>query len=101
MRRQGFNISPAKKWQGSVEDGIEFLKTFDIVIHPRCKHTIDEFNHYSYKVDKQTNDILPVILDEWNHLIDSLRYSLDGLIKGKGNMKISKQALGLNRLRRR
>jgi hypothetical protein len=34
-------------------------------------------------------------------LIDSLRYSLDGLIKGKGNMKISKQALGLNRLRRR
>lgn len=101
MRRQGFNISPAKKWQGSVEDGIEFLKTFDIVIHPRCKHTIDEFNHYSYKVDKQTGDILPVIVDAWNHCIDSLRYALDGLIKGKGQLKISKQALGLQRLKRR
>ena len=83
MRRQGFNISAARKWSGSVEDGIEFLKTFEIVIHPRCKHTIDEFNHYSYKVDKQTGDILPQIVDSWNHCIDALRYSCDGLIKGK------------------
>ena len=93
MRRQGFRISAAKKWQGSVEDGIEFLKTFDIVIHPRCKHTIDEFNHYSYKVDKQTNDILPQIVDANNHLLDSLRYSMDGLIKGRGGMKITPKAL--------
>ena len=99
MRRQGFNISPAKKWAGSVEDGIEFLKTFEIVIHPRCKHTIDEFNHYSYKVDKQTGDILPVIVDANNHLCDSLRYGADGLIKGRGSMNISKDALFRNRRR--
>ena len=68
MRRQGFNITGAKKWSGSVEDGIEFLKTYDIVIHPRCKHTIDEFNHYSYKVDKQTGDILPVIVDAFIYI---------------------------------
>jgi phage terminase large subunit len=101
MRRQGFNISPAKKWQGSVEDGIEFLKTFDIVVHPRCKHTIDEFNHYSYKVDKQTNDILPTIVDANNHIIDGLRYSLDGLIKGHGQMKIDTKALSRLKIRPR
>ena len=83
MRRQGFKVSAAKKWAGSIEDGIEFLKTFEIIIHPRCQHTIDEFNHYSYKIDKQTGDILPVIVDSWNHCLDALRYSLDGLIKGK------------------
>lgn len=83
MRRQGFKVSAAKKWSGSIEDGIEFLKTFEIVVHPRCKHTIDELNHYSYKIDKQTGDILPVIVDSWNHCLDALRYSLDGLIKGK------------------
>lgn len=83
MRRQHFSIKGAKKWAGSIEDGIEFLKSFDIVIHPRCVHTIDEFNHYSYKVDKQTGDVLPVIVDTWNHCIDALRYSLDGMIKGK------------------
>lgn len=85
MRRQGFNISAAKKWQGSIEDGIEFLKSFDIVIHPRCVHTIDEFNHYSYKVDRKTGDVLPVVVDSFNHLIDALRYSLDGLIRGKNS----------------
>jgi phage terminase large subunit len=83
MRRQGFKISAAKKWQGSVEDGIEYLKSYDIIIHPRCKHTIDEFNHYSYKVDRQTGDILPDIVDAWNHCIDALRYSQDGRIHGK------------------
>ena len=98
MRRQGFNISAAKKWQGSIEDGIEFIKTYDIVIHPRCRHIIDEFNRYSYKVDTQTGDILPVIVDAYNHGIDSLRYSLDGLIKGRGQMQISAKALNNNRL---
>ncbi len=98
MRRHGFNITAAKKWQGSVEDGIEFLKTFDIIIHPRCVHTIDEFNHYSYKVDKQTGDILPVIVDAWNHLCDSLRYALSDLIKGRGMMKINPKAIAGTRI---
>ena len=80
MRRHGFNVTAAKKWQGSIEDGIEFLKTFDIIVHPRCHHVIDELNHYSYKVDKQTNDILPVIVDSWNHCLkgDTLVSCEDG-----------------------
>ena len=93
IKRQGFYISGAKKWAHNDEDGVAFIKSFDIVIHPRCRHTIDEFNHYSYKVDKQTGDILPVIVDAWNHCIDALRYSLDGLIKGRGQMKINPAAL--------
>lgn len=98
MRRHGFNVTGAKKWQGSIEDGIEFIKTYDIVIHPRCRHIIDEFNRYSYKVDKQNGDILPVIVDAYNHGIDALRYSLDGLIKGRGQMKIDPKALTNSRL---
>ena len=93
MRRQGFNVTAAKKWQGSIEDGIEHIKTYDIVVHPRCRHIIDEFNRYSYKVDKQTGDILPVIVDAYNHGIDALRYSLDGLIKGRGTMQINSKAI--------
>jgi phage terminase large subunit len=100
MRRHGFNITAAKKWQGSIEDGIEFIKTFDIIVHPRCVHVIDELNHYSYKIDKQTNDILPIIVDSWNHCLDSLRYSLDGLIKGRGTMKINQKVLQMSGVRR-
>jgi phage terminase large subunit len=93
MKRRGFRISGAKKWSGCVEDGIAYLKSMDIVIHPRCRHTIDEFAHYSYKVDKATMDVLPVVVDAWNHCIDALRYSQDGLIKGRGQMRINPAAL--------
>lgn len=90
MRRQGFNISAAKKWAGSVEDGISVIKSFaKIVIHPRCKHVIDEFNLYSYKVDKVTQEVLPVIVDAHNHCIDSIRYALSDYIIGKSSLKIS------------
>lgn len=80
MKRRGFHISGAKKWAGSIEDGIEYLKSLDIVIHPRCRHTIDEFNHYSYKIDKQTGDVLPVVVDAWNHCLtgDTLIACADG-----------------------
>ena len=50
LRRQGFNIEAAEKWPGSVEDGIAHIKGFEtVVIHPRCKKTLEEFRSYSYK----------------------------------------------------
>jgi phage terminase large subunit len=101
MRRHGFNVTAAKKWQGSIEDGIEYIKTYDIVVHPRCRHTIDELNRYSYKVDKQTGDVLPIIVDKYNHCLDSLRYALDGLIKGRGAMHINSKAISRIGQRRR
>lgn len=79
MRRQGFRITPALKGQGSIEDGIEFLKSFDIVVHPRCKKVADELTLYAYKVDPQTDEILPVLDDKNNHTIDALRYALEEL----------------------
>ena len=83
--RCGFNIAPAEKWQGSIEDGIAYLKSFEkIVIHPRCKHTAEEFRLYSYKIDKTTNEVLPIILDKNNHVIDGIRYALDGYITKAG-----------------
>ena len=84
--RAGFNIKPADKWQGSIEDGIAYLKSFDrIVIHPRCKHATDEFRLYSYKTDRLTNEVLPIVLDKNNHVIDGLRYALVDYIKERSN----------------
>lgn len=78
MRRHGYpHIQAARKGPGSLEDGVEFLKSFDVVIHPGCKHVIDEFTAYSYKVDKLTGEVLPVLDDKKNHVIDSARYALE------------------------
>ncbi|EDU58724.1 PBSX family phage terminase large subunit [Providencia stuartii] len=84
LKRQGFNISAAKKWQGSVEDGITYLRGFkQIIIHPRCKETAKEARLYSYKTDRITGEVLPVIEDEYNHCWDAVRYGLDGYITQK------------------
>lgn len=77
-------IEPVKKWAGSVEDGIEFIKSFkEIVIHVRCQEMQKEARLYSYKTDKRTGDILPEIEDAHNHYWDAVRYALGGMIKGR------------------
>lgn len=87
LSRQGFSMDAAAKWKGSVEDGVTYLKGFEeIIIHERCKHTADEFRHYSYKVDKKTGEILPIIVDKFNHCIDAIRYGLDGYITSSDSL---------------
>lgn len=84
VARQGFNIKACPKWQGSVEDGIEYIRSFRrIYIHPRCKNTYKEFEFYSYKTDRNTGDILPIVLDKDNHYLDALRYALNPYIQKK------------------
>jgi phage terminase large subunit len=80
MKRNGFpKILGAVKGAKSVEEGVEFLKSHDIVVHPRCRHVIDELTHYSYKTDPATNAVLPVLLDKHNHCLDALRYAMEGV----------------------
>jgi phage terminase large subunit len=80
MRRNGFpKIMAAVKGPKSVEDGVEWLKSYNIIVHPRCTHTIDELTLYSYKTDPLTNKILPVLEDKKNHVIDALRYACEGV----------------------
>ncbi len=86
MKARGFDIQAAVKGAGSVEDGVEFLQSVDIVVHPRCKHTIDELTFYSWKVDPHTQTVLPVLADKSNHVIDSLRYALEGVRRNMGSI---------------
>jgi len=79
MKRQGYRITGALKGQGSIEDGIEFLKSFDIVVHPRCKKVIEELTLFAYRIDPHTEEILPILDDKNNHTIDALRYALEEL----------------------
>lgn len=79
MRKNGFpKILSAIKGAKSLEEGVEFLKSFDIVVHPRCKHLIDELTLYSYKTDPLTGLVMPILADKDNHLIDALRYACEG-----------------------
>jgi phage terminase large subunit len=84
MRNKGFNIVGAKKGKGSVEDGIQFLRGFEeIIIHPRCRGAVDNFNNYKWKQDKITQAILPIPAEGSDHWPDAARYALEDYIKAK------------------
>lgn len=78
MKKNSFKIRGAIKGAGSVEDGIEWLKSYDIIVHPRCIHTIEELTLYSFKTDPLTSEVLPILEDKNNHVIDALRYACEG-----------------------
>ena len=80
MRKNGFpKIMGAIKGPKSLQEGIEWLKSYEIIVHPRCKHAIDELTLYSYKTDPLTGQVLPVLQDTKNHVIDALRYACEGV----------------------
>lgn len=85
LKRHGLpRMQSVSKWPGSVEDGVSFIKSFKrVVIHPQCSGVAREFRLYSYKVDRLSGDILPVIVDANNHYIDAIRYALAPLIQGR------------------
>ncbi len=78
LQQHGYpRMAAAKKGPNSVKEGVIFLQSYDIVVHPRCIQTIDELTLYSYKIDKLTDEVLPILEDRKNHRIDSLRYALE------------------------
>jgi phage terminase large subunit len=90
LRNHGMpRVIGAKKGKGSVEDGIEFIKSFDrVIIHSDCPCTLREFRLYSYKIDRLSGDILPIIVDDHNHHIDAIRYSLEPMMRLKSQPRL-------------
>lgn len=80
LKRDGIlRIRPAKKGPDSVVQGIAFMQQFKIIIDDRCVKTIEEFDNYTYKKDKQTNEYINEPVDSYNHCIDAIRYALESV----------------------
>lgn len=80
LRKHGFpKIMSATKGKDSIREGVEWLKSYEIIVHPRCVHVADELALYSYKKDPVTEKILPILEDKSNHCIDALRYACEGV----------------------
>lgn len=84
MLNHGYpRFQSAIKGPGSIEEGVEFLRQYDIVIHPDCVHVAQEFEHYSFVIDPHTDEITNVLSDKKNHTIDSARYAVENVRRAK------------------
>ena len=77
IKRLGIRrIKPAVKGAGSILQGIQKLKQYQIIVDPSCENIINEFQNYTWKRDKSSGEYINEPEDKYNHGIDALRYSL-------------------------
>ena len=74
-------IRPARKGKDSINNGIDFIQDYHIIIHPRCVNFITEISNYQWDSDKSGKK-LNIPIDDFNHLMDAMRYALEDISKG-------------------
>ena len=84
IKGKDVRIQGAMKGKDSVNAGIDFLSEFEIVVNSHLSHFMTEFLNYAWKVDKKTGKSTNQPIDEFNHFIDALRYSVEHLFKPSG-----------------
>lgn len=75
-------ITGAQKGKDSINNGIQFIQGFEIIIHPKCVNFLTEIKNYTWDEDKFGNKI-NVPIDEFNHLMDAMRYAVERYIHQK------------------
>lgn len=83
LKGYGLRITGAVKGKDSVNNGIQWIQDCEIIIHPRCVNFLTEISNYTWDKDKFGNK-LNVPIDDFNHLMDAMRYGLEGFIKKNG-----------------
>ena len=69
-------IRACKKGKDSILHGIQQLQQYEIIVHPNCRGIITEFENYTWQKDRQSGEYINKPIDDFNHYIDALRYSL-------------------------
>ena len=77
-----FQTSLLQERKDSVNNGIDFIQDFKIIIHPRCVNFITEISNYTWDTDKFGKK-LNIPIDDFNHLMDAMRYALEDFVKGR------------------
>jgi len=82
LKKDGFDVRRAYKGAGSIKQGIRYLRSFDeIIIHTSLTEMIEEAENYKRKIDPMTDEVLPIIIDKYNHGWDAIRYATAPMAK--------------------
>ena len=83
LKGYGLRVKGAKKGKDSILNGIQWIQDLQIIIHPRCVNFLTEISNYIWEEDKFGNKQNKPI-DDFNHLMDAMRYALEDYIKTRG-----------------
>lgn len=81
LKSLGLRVKGAAKGKDSIKNGIQWIQDLEIIIHPRCVNFLTEISNYTWDEDKFGNK-LNVPIDDFNHLMDAMRYALEKYITG-------------------
>ena len=95
FRRQGINAVPCIKGRDSVEARIAFLQNHLIIISPKCKNVINEFENFCFLKDKKTGSYSDKMDHTYSHTIDGLGYSYSDIYTKQRLRTLDKSILGL------
>ncbi len=74
-------VRAAQKGKDSILNGIDRIQDYELIVHPRCKNFLVEIYNYTWAKDRFGRTINKPI-DDFNHLMDAMRYALESLRGG-------------------
>ncbi len=80
LKGLGIRVNGAAKGKDSIQNGIQWIQDLEIIIHPRCVNFLTEISNYTWDTDK-FGVKLNVPIDDFNHLMDAMRYALEKYIR--------------------
>jgi len=80
LKGYGLRVKGARKGKDSIKNGIQWIQDLEIIIHPQCVNFLTEISNYTWDQDRFGNK-LNVPIDDFNHLMDAMRYGLEQYIK--------------------
>ncbi|MEG2261785.1 MAG: PBSX family phage terminase large subunit [Raoultibacter sp.] len=84
LRELGLSrMTAARKGKDSVNNGIDYIQDYHIVVHSRCVNFLTEISNYTWDSDTKTGKRLNTPIDDFNHLMDAMRYGMEDFAKGE------------------
>lgn len=74
-------ICAARKGKDSILNGIDYLQGFEILILPKCRNFLAEIGGYVWQQDREGR-FTNYPSGERNHLMDAMRYAMEGVAQG-------------------
>lgn len=75
-------IRKARKGKDSINNGIDFLQDYHIMVHPKCVNFLTEIGNYTWDTNTKTGKKQNRPVDDFNHLMDAMRYAVESIAKG-------------------